>query len=184
MTGRAVQLQSTADRQISELVALLSTADPAALRSLCPGREKLGDGTIAASVKHTADNYQRIAEFVTTSHRISANHAPTHAAEHRIPPFSRALGHSPAAHEDRHTHSRSDQYTAESIDPPAVLDQLSRTRETLKMIAQLTDLQLETIPPKNSFRFCDGQRDLEQVLHGLLTHQDHQLDALNAALTI
>jgi hypothetical protein len=53
-------------------------------------------------------------------------------------------------------------------------------RETLKQIAQLNDLQLNTIPPKDSFRFCDGQRTLEQVLAGLLTHQSLQLEALDA----
>jgi hypothetical protein len=168
--------------QVGELLALLSTAEPGALRSPCPGREKLGDGTIAASIKHTADNYQRIAEFVTTSDRISANHAPTRAGEHRIPRFLHALGHSPVDHEEHRTLSRSDQYTAETVDLPAVLDQLSRTRQKLKEIAQLTDLQLDTIPPKDGFRFCDGQRNLEQVLGSLLTHQGHQLDALNAAL--
>ena len=64
-----------------------------------------------------------------------------------------------------------------------MLDQLSRTRQTLQEIAQLTDLQLDAIPPKDSFRFCDGQRTTEQVLAGLLTHQDHQVAALDAALT-
>jgi hypothetical protein len=183
MTSRAHQLQSTADRQVGELIALLSTAEPAALRSRCPGREKFGDGTIAANAKHTADNYQRIAKFVTASDRISANHAPAQAGGHRIPRVLRALGHAQVDHEDHSTHSRADPYTAESVGPPAVLDQLSRARQTLKEIAQLTDLQLDTIPPKHSFRFCDGQRNLEQVLRGLLTHQGHQLDALNAALT-
>jgi hypothetical protein len=183
MTSRAQQLQSTADRQVDELIALLSTAERAALYSPCAGREKLGDGTIAASAQHTAGNYQRIAEFVTTSNRISANHAPTQAGRHRIPRFLHTLGHNPVAHEDHRTDSRSDQYTAERIDPPAVLNQLSRTRQMLKEISQLTDRQLDTVPPKDSFRFCDGQRNLEQVLRGLLTHQGHQLDALTAALT-
>ena len=95
MTNRARQLQSTADRQVGGLIALLSTVEPAALRSPCPGREKLGDGTIAASVKHTADNYQRIAEFVTTSDRSSASHAPTQAGRHRIPRFLQAIRHAP-----------------------------------------------------------------------------------------
>jgi hypothetical protein len=63
-----------------------------------------------------------------------------------------------------------------------VLDQLLRTRQRLKELARLTDLQLDTIPPKDSFRFCDGQRSLEQVLGSLLTHQGRQLDALNTAL--
>ncbi|MBV8713036.1 MAG: hypothetical protein JOY56_14705 [Solirubrobacterales bacterium] len=43
--------------------------------------------------------------------------------------------------------------------------------------------QLDRVPAKDSFRFCDGERTLEQVLLGLLKHQDHQVQALRAALT-
>ncbi len=46
----------------------------------------------------------------------------------------------------------------------------------------MTDSQLDAIPPKDSFRFCDGQRSLEQVLASLLKHQAHQFDALKAAI--
>jgi len=106
-----------------------------------PRTRELGDGTIAASVKHTADNYQRIAEFVRTSSRISANHTPTQGG-HRIPRFLHALGHARVDHDDLSTARRPDRYTAENVDAPAVLDQLSRTRQTLKEIAALTDLQL------------------------------------------
>lgn len=48
-------------------------------------------------------------------------------------------------------------------------------------IAELADSQLDAIPPKDAFRFCDGQRTLEQVLAGLLKHQGHQLEALRSA---
>ena len=77
MTERAQKLSATADRQIGELIGLLSTLDQAALDRPCPGREKLGDGTIGAAARHTADNYQRIAAFVQTSDRMSAA-TPTH----------------------------------------------------------------------------------------------------------
>ena len=49
MTERAKQLHTTIDGQITELIAFLSTTDDATLRMPCPGREKLGDGTIAAA---------------------------------------------------------------------------------------------------------------------------------------
>jgi hypothetical protein len=71
MTERGQQLHAIADGQIVELIDLVSALDQAALRLPCPGREKLGDGTIAASARHTADNYQRIAAFVETSDRMS-----------------------------------------------------------------------------------------------------------------
>jgi hypothetical protein len=35
-----------------------------ALMLPCPGREKLGDGTVGATALHVAENYRRIAEFL------------------------------------------------------------------------------------------------------------------------
>jgi hypothetical protein len=183
MTERGTHLHTTADAQIAELIDLLSTPDEAALRRPCPGREKLGDGTIGASARHTADNYQRIAAFVQTSDRMSGAHAPSQHGGHRIPRFLRALGHGPADHgEHRPGAGQHDNaYTADNIDPGAVIAQLSASRDALGRIAALTDCQLDAIPPKDSFRFCDGQRTLEQVMASLLKHQAHQLDALKAA---
>jgi hypothetical protein len=54
-----------------------------------------------------------------------------------------------------------------------VVGQLSASRDTLGQIAELTDTQLDAIPPDGSFRFCDGHRTLEQVLASLLKHQAH-----------
>ena len=76
MTERAHELSATVDRQIAELIDLLGALDQAALRRPCPGREKLGDGTVGAAARHTADNYQRIAAFVQTRDRMSATHQP------------------------------------------------------------------------------------------------------------
>ncbi len=59
---------------------------------------------------------------------------------------------------------------------------LSGSRDALGQIAELTDSQLDATPPKDSFRFCDGQRTLGQVLASLLKHQRHQVDALKTAL--
>jgi hypothetical protein len=156
VTERGKQLHATADRQIAELIALILTVDEVGLRRPCPGREKLGDGTVAAAARHTADNYQRIAAFVQTSDRRSDAHEPG-ARQH------------------------DDQYTADNTDPGALVEQLSASRDTLARVAELTDSRLDAIPAKDSFRFCDGQRTFEQVLAGLLKHQSHQLDALKAA---
>jgi hypothetical protein len=180
---RGKQLHATADQQITELIALISTLDEATLRLPCPGREKLGDGTVAAATAHTADNYQRIAAFVQTSDRISEAHEPTQHGAHRIPRFLLALAHQPADHGEHGPAAgqHEDQYTADTINLTGVAQQLSASRDTLRKIAELTDSQLDAIPPKDSFRFCDGQRTHEQVLASLLKHQSHQLDALKAA---
>jgi hypothetical protein len=183
MTERAKQIHATADRQIVELIGLITTLDEPTLRLPCPGREKLGDGTVAASARHTADNYQRIAGFVQTSDRMSGAHEPPQHGPHHIPRFLRALGHGPSDHPEHAPGAgqHGDQYTADTIDPVAVVKQLSHSRDLLGRIAELTDNQLDAIPPKDSFRFCDGQRTLEQVLAGLLKHQSHQLAALMTA---
>jgi hypothetical protein len=179
----AERLHATGDAQIAELIALISTVDEAALRLPCPGRQKLGDGTVGASVRHTAENYQRIAGFVQTSDLMSGAHAPTPNGAHRIPRFLRAIGHGPADHAERGPGAgqHDEQYTSDNIDLTALVTELSASRDTLGRIAELTASQLDATPPKDSFRFCDGQRTLEQVLASLLKHQSHQIDALRAA---
>ena len=93
------------------------------------------------------------------------------------PPFLRSVGHRPPDHG-----AGQDQYTADTVDVAGMLDQLSATRTTLGRLAELTDRQLDAIPPNGSFRFCDGRRTLEHVLASLLKHQGHQIDALTAVI--
>lgn len=181
MTERGKQLHATADAQVGELIGLISALDEAALRRPCPGREKLGDGTVGASARHTADNYQRIAAFVQTSDRTSST--PAVQGGHRVPRLLRALGHGPHQHAEHRPGAgeHDDHYTADTVDVGGVITQLLAARETLADIARLTDNQLDAIPPRDSFRFCDGQRTLEGVLASLLKHQRHQVQALIAA---
>ena len=84
MTERGKQLHVTADEQITQLAGLIRMLDEPALRLPCAGREKLGDGTVAACARHTAHNYRRIATFVATTDQMSAGHA-TGQRGHRIP---------------------------------------------------------------------------------------------------
>ena len=183
MTDRADNLHTTADHQIGTLIEILSATDEGALQRPCPGREKLGDGTIGAVTAHTAENFQRIATSLTTSQ--DAVNRDANAGGHRIPGLLRRLGHTPPDHTQHQPgrHERGDRYTAESASLPEIIQRLSAAREQLASIASLSDQQLDAVPPKDSFRFCDGQRTLEQVLAGLLTHQDHQVQTLKAALT-
>jgi hypothetical protein len=182
MTVRATQLHATADGQIAELIDLLSTLDQAALRRPCPGREKLGDGTVGAAIRHTADNYSRIAGFVQTGDGMASPHQPAERGAHRMPRFLRAFGHGPQDHAEHGPGGHADNgYTADSTNPAAVIEQLEASRDSLGHLGELSDPQLDAIPAKDSFRFCDGQRTLEQVLAGLFKHQARQLDALRAA---
>ena len=176
MSERATRLSETADRQLSELLDLLQATDQSALSLPCPGREKLGDGTVGALAKHTADNYRRIAQFVAEETQLSAGHGQAPSVGHRR--LSRAAGHTPPEHGADHA----EQYNADAVDLRVVRGQLSAARHQLSGIRALTDAQLDTIPPSGSFRFCDGQRTVEQVLSGLLKHQGRQIDALKAAV--
>jgi hypothetical protein len=74
-------------------------------------------------------------------------------------------------------------YTAGTFDRDRVLQQLYGARDAVGVVVRLTEGQLDAIPPKDSFRFCDGERTLEQVIAGLLKHQGHQVDALRAAIS-
>jgi hypothetical protein len=164
MSDRGLDLQRTADAQIAELIELLSTRGQAMLGLPCPGREKLGDGTVAACASHTADNYHRIASFLE---------GQSNGRHHRTGRFLHGRG-------DDEPRSG---YTAEDIDLPALLDRLSAGRAALDALADLTDRQLDTVPPASEMKFCDGQRTLEQVVTNLLNHQSHQLDALKSAIS-
>jgi hypothetical protein len=183
MTKRGKQLHAIADQQITELADLIRTLDEAALRLPCKGREKLGDGTVGAFVQHTADNYRRIGAFAAASDRMSAGHLTGQPGGHRSPRFLGGLGHQTARHSQNgpDSHRRDEPYTAENTSRSDLIEQLSAARKSLSGIAELTDRQLDTVPPKDSFRFCDGQRTLDQVLTALLKHQDHQVRALQAA---
>jgi hypothetical protein len=63
MAARAEALLSTAIGQVDTLIEFVSGLGDADLRRPCPGREKLGDGSVGTLVAHTAANYQRIATF-------------------------------------------------------------------------------------------------------------------------
>lgn len=182
MSQRAEQLHVSAHDQITELIDLLMVADDTTMHLPCPGREKLGDGTVGAIAAHTAENYQRIAAFVAAGGRMITRHGHGRARRHGSRALLRVLGHSPPEHVRAGPNGHEDGFTAAGADPRQIVNRLLAARDDFARIAELTDEQLDSVPPKDSFRFCDGERTLEQVLTGLLKHQDHQVQALVAAL--
>ncbi len=177
-SGRGIQLLETVDRQISEVIGLLSAGGEAVLSLPVPGREKMGDGTLAACALHTAERYQLIAEFLQAAGQMHPSRAGRGQSRYRIPRFLPARGHGLAGHSggDHDSGMHDGDYTAESADLDGLLERLSAARDALSVLAQLTDEQLDTVPPAGSFRFCDGQRRLEQVVTGLLKHQANQVE--------
>jgi hypothetical protein len=154
MSQRAQQLCDEADRQIAELEQRLSAAGDAGLRRRCPGREKLGDGTVGAVAAHTIANYRRIASLVATAQDTEAPHN---------------VGHDAA-------------YRASDVDLDHLLAQLADARDALAAIGQLGDERLDTVPPAGTMKFADGARTLEDIFARLLKHQAHQVAAIAAAL--
>jgi hypothetical protein len=185
LSERAARLHTAAERQIGELIDALSATEEATLGRPCPGREKLGDGTIAAIAAHTAQSYQRIGIFLATTERVPTSDSPQGNGKDRVPDFPRRLRDKPRDHGDhgpgRDRHG--DGYNPDRATAPELIQGLTTARDRLAVITRLTDDQLDAIPPKESFRLCDGTRTLEQVLAGLLKHQDHQVQAIKAALT-
>jgi hypothetical protein len=153
---RAATLHARAAGQVAELTALLSTQDDATLTLPCPGRGKLGDGTVGAVAKHTADNYRRIAEFVQATTSGEAMHSAGDHAQHS-------------------SHLR-----AQDAQVDDLRHRLAAADEALAPIATLSDDQLDAVPPESHMKFCDGERTLEEVVASLLKHQRHQIDALKA----
>jgi hypothetical protein len=156
MNRRAQQLHDSADAQIAELVERLSAAGEGGLARRCPGREKLGDGTVGAVVAHTVDNYHQIARFVA---------AIRSGGEH----------HQPSQHGKR--------LRASEVELDVLLARLAAAREALAAIGHLTVEQLDSVPPAGEVRFVDGERTLEQIVASMLKHQRHQVHALVAGLS-
>jgi hypothetical protein len=173
MSARGEQILQTAERQITELLALATESDGQLLRSPCPGREQLGDGTIGAVAQHIAGNYVRIAKFAQTGGAPYPADAVAERNAHN-PPDS--IGH------PRHAARHGGGHPVVHTEPRALTAQLLVARDELGAIAQLTDRQLDSVPPEGSFRFSDGQRTLQQVLANLVKHQGRQLDAITAAI--
>jgi len=175
MSERGTQLFQIADGQLSELIDLLSTRDEAVLGLPCPGREKLADGTVGAVATHTADNYIRIAGFIAADATAPPSNRTPRSFRSIASRFGRhgRGGHGPWMHGPS---------AAGAIDRAGVLDRLSKGREAMRVVAELTDEQLDTVPPAGDMKFCDGQRTLEQIVTNLLNHQSHQLGTLMAVL--
>jgi hypothetical protein len=156
MSLRAQQLQAAADEQIAELAEQLSTAGEQGLTRPCPGRARLGDGTVGAVAAHTTDNYHRIGRFVAAIRDGGEQHEPGQHAEG---------------------------YRASEVELDVLLARLAAARDALATIGQLSDEQIDSVAPAGEMKFADGDRTLEDVLASLLKHQRHQVTAIAAGLS-
>jgi hypothetical protein len=155
MSTRSQRLLEESIQQIDTLADSLSRAGAAALVRPCPGRGKLGDGTVGAVATHTTENYHHVAEFLRATAGAGASHR---SSEH-------GTG-----------------YGAVDVDLGDLLDRLAAAKHALAVLAQLDDRVLDTAPAAGDMKFADGVRTLEQIVASVLKHQRHQVDALAAAL--
>ena len=149
MDSRAEALHAKATRQVDALIAFAADLDAADLRRPCPGRERLGDGSVGTLLGHTTGNYLRVAAFLDgDAPPTEGSHRPGH--------------HGPT----------------EAADPEELRERLARARVELSRISALDGAELDAIPATGAFRFADGNRTVEQIVVALLTHQGHQVEAL------
>lgn len=152
MSERAGTIAGIGDEQVAELLDLLAAAADDELRRPCPGREKLGDGSIVAVAWHAVQNYGRIARF--------------------------AAGDQPAeqgAHDASLSAERIDRAAL-----LAAAERARKDLGVLATLGD--DRLDAVPPPDAPMRFCDGKRTLERVLDALLTHQAHNVAAVRRAL--
>jgi hypothetical protein len=162
MTGRGTRLLDTASGQIAELYQLLCAGGEDALRLASPRRQNLGDGTVGATAEHVARAYQMLAQSIRA---LAQGSEAASAGEPQ---------HHPGYHHRGHD--------GERATLPQLLGQLSAAAGALAALAEVTDRQLDSIPPAGAFRYCDGRRTLEQVVVSALGHQQHHVDALKQVL--
>src|SRR5215204_6714815 len=65
---------------------------------------------------------------------------------------------------------------------PDVVNQLTGGKAPIGLLADLTDEQLDSVPPAGSSRFSDGSRTLEQVIDEVIAHQAAHLVTLKRAV--
>ncbi len=185
MSDRASQLHQIADQQVSELIELIKTREKAALALPCPGRSKLGDGTVAACASHSAENYVRIAAFVSGAEQSSgSDHRGIRRHRRGLGLLRRLRGRNGGGRlSGGHQPSRHGAIPgADQVDRDDLLRRLSAGREALTAITGLRDDQLDAVPPAGEMKFCDGKRSREEIVASLLQHQRHQVDAVRNAL--
>jgi hypothetical protein len=76
-----------------------------------------------------------------------------------------------------HTDARS----AQAITLPELVGLLIGGRDALQPLGDLSDAQLNTVPPAGAMRFCDGRRTLQEVITRLLAHQANNVETLKTA---
>jgi len=160
MSARGEALMNKVTRQIEDIAqvfATLSDSDLSRPRSTGEDsdrtRHAAKGNSVGDAAAHIAEGYHFIARFLRSAGYVSG--APAGGSIH---------GRAPAP------------------DLPALRKRLDQAKTEVGVIADLTDEQLESVPPARSSRFSNGRRSLEQVIEEAITHQAQHLADLKAAV--
>jgi hypothetical protein len=162
MSERGTRLMAKADRQLSEMIEFFVTLDEADLRKPCP-EDSAGD-TVGAVAAHMAQGYHFLGRFLQADGYVAGS-----------PATGNRKGR---GHRYRHGHGR----TFAPAALPDVVDRLTGGKAPIGLLADLTDEQLDSVPPAGSSRFSDGSRTLEQVIDEVIAHQAAHLVTLKRAV--
>src|SRR5215213_10495973 len=136
------------DSQLSEMIEVFGTLNEADLHKPCPDESpEDSDGiTVGAVAAHMAQGYHFLGKFLQADGYV---------------PGSPATGNRKGCgHRYRPGHGR----TFPSAALPDVVDRLAAGKAPIGLLADLTDEQLDSVPPAESSRFSDGSRTLKQVI--------------------
>ena len=105
--------------------------------------------------------------------------AAGHIAEgyHFLVRFLTSAGHVPGSPPGGSIHGRGPELALHSLRA-----RLAEARAEVGIVANLTDQQLDSVPPPKSSRFSNGRRTLEQLIEEVIVHQAQHLSDLKSAL--
>lgn len=158
MSERATRLMAKADGQLSEIIEFFGTLDEADLRKSCPdeGAEHSAGDTVGAVAAHMAEGYHHLGRFLKATGNVPG----------------------PQAKPNNHRHDHG--HASEAL--PDIRVRLASGRTPIRVLTDLTDEQLDSVPPAGSSRFSDGHRTLEQVIDAVIAHQAAHLSTLKRAV--
>ena len=148
------------------MIEFFGTLDEADLHKPCPdesAEDSAGD-TVGAVAAHMAQGYHFLGKFLQADEYVPGS-----------PPTGNRKGR---GHRYRPGHGR----TFSPAALPDVVNQLTGGKAPIGLLADLTDEQLDSVPPAGSSRFSDGRRTLEQVIDAVIAHQAAHLVTLKRAV--
>lgn len=160
MSRRGAELTEKVVRQIDDIADFFVTLSQADLAKPRPPGEAsrksghvAGGRTLGDAAAHIAEGYHFILRFLRSAGYVSG--APVGGSIH---------GRGPAPI------------------PSELRKRLAEAKTEVGIIADLTDEQLDSVPPPKSSRFSDGRRTLEQLIEKCIGHQAQHLIDLKGAV--